>query len=299
MFAGDCKMTEVENKGNGKAKDVLTVFIVLTIVLTASVILVFVTLKNQINDLEIENTTMNGQMGNLQTEKSSLQKQVSNLHVEKSKLQSQVSLMEAWLEGNKTQLQSATNERKLLQTWLDSNVTNYESQVGNLNSQIISLEAQITSLQDEMALLEDEVDWLHSLISGYDQEIFFFYYVKPEEQKFGVYDLEDELYGLEWIEPYQEGVFDCSEMSAYLEWHLENEGWNTVIVAGDSPFGSGKHAWLLVETSTDHYMPVESTNIEVVWWEDPYFDNYWTYDYVFETILDALAYSETEFDWWN
>jgi hypothetical protein len=127
---------------------------------------------------------------------------------------------------------------------------------------------------------------------------FQFYYIKPE-QKYGVYDLSGYLSQLKWIRPYQEGVFDCSEMSAHLEWKLENEGWHTYIVVGNSPFGSGKHAWLLVETSEGAYMPVEPTTIEVVWWSSPYFDNYFRYDHEFETIQEALAYSETEFDWWK
>jgi len=45
---------------------------------------------------------------------------------------------------------------------------------------------------------------------------FDFYYIKPE-QKYGVYNLSDWLNRWKWIRPYQEGVFDCSEMSAYLE----------------------------------------------------------------------------------
>ena len=99
----------------------------------------------------------------------------------------------------------------------------------------------------------------------YETAQFSFYYLKPE-QKFGVYDLDDELDGIRWIKPYQEGVFDCSDMSAYLEWYLENEGWHAKIVLGDSLSGSGKHAWLLVETSEGKYMPVESTSIKVVLW---------------------------------
>jgi len=71
------------------------------------------------------------------------------------------------------------------------------------------------------------------------------------------------------------------------------------IIVGDSPFGSGRHAWLLVETSVDKYMPVESTDMAVVLWDSAYFDNYFKYDHAFEKIQDALKYSETEFDWWN
>jgi len=186
---------------------------------------------------------------------------------------------------------------------------------GNLQNQIDTLTTENEDLQDEVddlttenSQMEDEIDWLNYRYDNYvadhqytnwdyDEIQFYFYYVEPE-QKFGVYDLDDELYGWEWYVPYEENVFDCSEMSAYLEWYLENEGWNTKIVVGDSPFGTEYHAWLLVETSEGAYMPVESTTAEIVWWDDTHFDNYWTYDDTFETIQDALDYSETEFDWW-
>lgn len=128
---------------------------------------------------------------------------------------------------------------------------------------------------------------------------FFFYYDEPHTQEFGVYNLEDELEGLEWDRPYEEHVFDCSEMSASLERCLENHGWHAKIVCGDSPFGSGRHSWLLVETSEGKYMPVESTIIEIVWWENPSFENYFEYDHSFESIREALEYSETSFDWWK
>jgi len=140
--------------------------------------------------------------------------------------------------------------------------------------------------------------YLDGFSKGWESGKFDFYYIKPE-QKYGVYDLSDWLNRWKWIKPYQEGVFDCSEMSAYLEWKLENEGWHTKIIVGDSPFGSGQHAWLLVETSNGKYMPVESTNMAVLLWDSPHFDNYFKYDRSFETIQDALKYSETEFDWWK
>jgi hypothetical protein len=140
--------------------------------------------------------------------------------------------------------------------------------------------------------------YLEGFGEGWESGRFDFYYIEPE-QKYGVYDLSDWLNKWKWIKPYQEGVFDCSEMSAYLEWKLENEGWHTKIIVGDSPFGSGRHAWLLVETSNGKYMPVESTNMAVVLWESPYFDNYFKYDHSFETIQETLVYSETEFDWWK
>jgi|GEM_PF-7082022 len=173
-----------------------------------------------------------------------------------------------------------------------------------------NLQAEIARSQAEIEGLEFEARWLDDAYESYvasheysnqqyEQAKFHFYYIASSEQEFGVSDLEDEIQGRKWLRSYQEGVFDCSEMSAYLEWYLENEGWNVDIVIGVSPFGSGRHAWLLVETSEGKYMPVEATSISVVLWDDPNFDNYWEYDQLFEDIHDAIAYNESEFDWWQ
>lgn len=256
-------MNGIKRKRIEKAKLGLVAFAILAVILTFSNILVYINLQNQMSNLEKQNTTLHSQMNMLQTEKSSLESEVSDLQTDKN----------------------------------------------NLTSLVSSLQTQVDDLQKENSQLESEIDWLNSEYDyyiathqyanwEYEEARFDFYYVLPEEQKFGVYNLRDELYDLAWLDPYQEGVFDCSEMSAYIEWDLENKGWNVLIVVGDSPFGSGRHAWLLVETSVGKYMPVEPTTIEVVWWSDLYFDNYWVYDRTFENILDALDYSETEFDWW-
>lgn len=200
---------------------------------------------------------------------------------------------------------------------------NQQNQILALNRQKDDLQQQLQSLQQQLQSLQQEYDnyetahshsnnefssldfsfdsYLanhHYTDSAYEEMQFYFYYDKPE-QKLGVYELRDEIAGSTWKKPYQEGVFDCSEMSADLERYLENKGLHTKIVVGNSPFGSSYHAWLLVETTAGKYMPVESTTFQVVWWEDPNFDNYFKYDRSFETIQDALAWSETEFDWWK
>jgi hypothetical protein len=45
-------------------------------------------------------------------------------------------------------------------------------------------------------------------------------------------------------------------------------------------------------------MPVESIDLSVVMLGNPNFDKYFEYDHQFETIQEALEYSESEFDWW-
>ena len=130
--------------------------------------------------------------------------------------------------------------------------------------------------------------------------MFYFYYTPLEDQQYGVDNLEACLNRSWKKEVYEPSLFDCSEMSAFLEWYLENEGWHTVIKTGITPNDSGgKHAWLLVETSAGKYMPVEATQWSVVLWDNPYFDNYFEYSLMeFETIQEAWEYAPTEFDWW-
>jgi len=204
----------------------------------------------------------------------------------------------------------------LFYTYQQNQILAVNRQEDELQQQLQSLQQQLQSLQQEYDDYEtthshsdnefDSLDFTYDSYianhqytdSAYEEAQFYFYYVKPQ-QKYGVYELRDEIAGMTWERAYQEGVFDCSEMSASIERFLENKGWHTKIIMGDSPFSSGYHAWLLVETSAGKYMPVETTNIQVVWWEDLNFDNYFKYDHSFETIQDALAYSETEFDWWK
>lgn len=261
------------------AKIGLALCIPLIVVLGISSIWFFVeseSLRNEVNTLEADKVDLQGWLDN---NKTLLQTTID----ERNQL-------DTWLDANKTFLQTTIDERNQLQTWLDGNITNFEFQIQNLNSQIGDLQREIFSLENEIRRLNSSIR---------DEALLFFYYSKPFEQKFGVYDLRDELQGLEWTEPYQEGVFDCSEMSACLEWYLENAGWNASIVLGDAPFGEGYHAWLLVETSTGQYTPVECTTIGIVWWDNPYFDNYFIYHYRFETIQEAMSNFKFEFDWWE
>jgi cell division protein FtsB len=173
------------------------------------------------------------------------------------------------------------------------------------------LQGRITRLERKNASLEDEVDDLSIQKSDLQSEIsrlqrvadenkFEFYYADLAQQRYGVDDLQGYLDRWEWVEgSYVLNSFDCSEMSAYIERRLESEGYHTIIVVGDAPFGGGYHAWLLVETSAGAYMPVEATLYDMVLWSSPYFDGYFEYDRSFEAIQEALDYSQNEFDWWN
>jgi len=216
--------------------------------------------------------SLSKQIANLKTDKKNLNIQVSTLRTEKSNLNTDIS-----------NLQSA--------------IALLEAENNNLQSEKSDLQSEIEDLESEVSDFEREINWLRQVA---EEDNFQFYYASLTKQRYGVDDLEEYLDRWEWTEEsYVEGVFDCSEMSAYIEWRLENEGYHTYIVCGESPWGDGYHAWLLAETSEGEYMPVEATQYELVKWSSPYFDNYFIYDHLFETIQDALDYNYSEYDWWN
>lgn len=186
----------------------------------------------------------------------------------------------------------------------DTMEQNYEG----LQTRYTELDLEHASLQLEYDALEGRCNFWRTKYDKLQNEQaqigegnkFAFYYAALAKQRFGVDDLEEYLDRWEWSEGvYAEGVFDCSEMSAYIEWKLENEGYHVYIVYGTAPWGGGNHVWLLVETDVGEYMPVEATTFDLVKWDSPYFDEYFEYDHIFETIQDALTYSYQEFDWWE
>lgn len=143
--------------------------------------------------------------------------------------------------------------------------------------------------------------WLASYSVLLEKDEFEFYYAARCEQRYGVDDLEAYLDRWQWSEgAYVMNKFDCSEMSAYIEWRLESEGYHTLIVVGQCPSEpETRHAWLLAETSSDKYMPVEATQFALVKWDNLYFHQYFEYDHSFETIADALEYDYDGFNWWE
>lgn len=186
----------------------------------------------------------------------------------------------------------------------NSHLQERQAKVQSLTSEVEWLQIVTAQQQTEIQEQEAEIELKDFQINNLEDEVerakFQFYYASLSKQRYGVSDLVDYLNRWEWVERgYVENEFDCSEMSAYLEWKLENEGYHTLIVTGNSPSSAGKHAWLLVQISAEEYMPIEATVYSIVYWWDPYFDNYFVYDYEFETIQEALGHSPNEYDWWN
>ncbi|KAF5415448.1 MAG: hypothetical protein C5S48_05920 [Candidatus Methanogaster sp.] len=109
---------------------------------------------------------------------------------------------------------------------------------------------------------------------------------------------------------YQEDYFDCSEMSAFMEWYLEGHGVDTVIAAGERnqlhnisaggfeyEKGTGDHAWIVAKISGESVL-IEPTLARVV---PKSIEKYYIADTTYHDIYDAVSASRSveEYDWWT
>jgi len=143
----------------------------------------------------------------------------------------------------------------------------------------------------------------HQVISAYKQaqeNTFALYYDPLQEQRYDETHLQECLNRWQWIKSaYEENVFDCSEMSAYLEMKLENEGFHTIMAWGESPNGEGHHTWLLVEISPEKYIPIEATSVKLINSNNKFYNEYFDYEHTFENIQEAIEYYYEDYNWWE
>ena len=102
-------------------------------------------------------------------------------------------------------------------------------------------------------------------------------------------ELRETLKGIKHLHEYEAYQYDCSEMSAYTEWYLENQGFNVSIVGGN------RHAWVIVtniENQTEVH--VECTS------EPPFIINTRGYADKYEDIYEACEKGYClAWDWWD
>lgn len=120
------------------------------------------------------------------------------------------------------------------------------------------------------------------------------YYVRSNTNwgNLGYYGLE-KLVQNGFVTPYQEDKFDCSEMSAYMEWYLEKYGFNASICTSQHFEGSKGHAWVRVDTK-DGVVYIEATAKTDLIKRD---GDYTHPERVYESIYEVR--NVEEFDWWS
>jgi len=109
------------------------------------------------------------------------------------------------------------------------------------------------------------------------------------------------------LPPYQEDVWDCSNMAAYLEWLLENKGFNTSIVLSIYFPGLGPdecHAWVAVDLPNERVY-IEPTLVDggyppIIRARDKEYEYYNRYEIELVDIYDVMdLMDEGQYEWWT
>ena len=115
-------------------------------------------------------------------------------------------------------------------------------------------------------------------------------YYQDVEKKESINELRETLKEIKYPHEYEGKVFDCSEMSSYTEWFLENRGFDTTILVNES-WG---HAW----TSCS----IEGHNVNIECVPPIHITSSEEYNHpedIYVDIYEALDSSYIlEFDWW-
>lgn len=204
---------------------------------------------------------------------------------------------------------------------LESEQDSLANQLNQKNQQISSLQSEISSLEYQLYQKESQISELNRLLNLYEQVPHGYYDTNQFRNHANtVSELEDFLaYEFELPTEYEKGVFDCSESSAYLEWALEDAGFNAWIISGPTPWASGDyHAWIHVYT-TEYTVAIESTALTggliskltyllfrdapgIIYSDDEYGQQYYHgYDSRFKNIYSAVKYDKSirEWNWWS
>ena len=116
------------------------------------------------------------------------------------------------------------------------------------------------------------------------------YYLDVKKGTKNISELREVLKGIKYPHSYEISVFDCSEMSSYAEWFLENKGFDTVICTNKT-WG---HAYARA------YLIGGNANIECI--PPVHITSYEKYNHpedIYVDIYEAIWNYPWEFNWWS
>ncbi len=228
----------------------------------------------------------------------------------------------ATLQTSFNNLQQGYDQLAVAHNFLQADYDSLELDYGSLESDYNLIKGEFKSLQSDYSNLQYEVERLEALVSEYENVPHSYYSIDAFEPHSNTWEELDHFLTYEFRLPrkYEQGVFDCSESSAYLEWALETAGFDAEIASGPTPWDttSGYHAWVIayyegrraaIEATAltgKHYLGYLYWNRipGVVYKGDEIFsgwENYYEgYDETYKNIYYAIRddYTTEEWDWW-
>ena len=214
------------------------------------------------------------------------------------KLEKEMAKLKWQVYSNKTVIENLRSEKASL----EDKVEQLEGENWKLMQQISELKTENEKLRDNLsrmyvkvAELEEKLKLYEQIPHGYYSTNFF-----PNHRN-TLNDLKKFL-SKEFFVPhkYEKNVFDCSEISAYTEWALEDAGFDAYIVLGKVNFYGRleDHTWNMVKVEGSTYYIDASSGKPYLFKSD---SRYLKVIKVFKNIYEAVGFyhSVNEFDWWN
>lgn len=273
----------------------------------------------RINELELNYAMLQSSHGNLKSSYNALEDSFQTTMINYNSLDSNYKVLESYYNTLDSKYQSLESDYFRL----ESNYESLESDHASLKSEHDTLKGEVSSLKISYNKLQDENRDLQRLLSEYENVPHSYYSSDMFKHYSNTWAGLSRFLTSEFKLPrdYEENVFDCSESSAYLEWALENAGFDAELVIGDYPEDPdlGRHAWVIVYTE-DYKVAIEATVFTgkskyayirwgrvpgVVYGEDemfPWWKNYYEgYDENFRNIYIAIRDFGTgqEWNWWE
>ena len=273
-------------------------------------------LSSRINELNLNYTVLQGSYNDLQSGYDTLDADYRTTLGNYDLLNTNYNALES-------DLNLLTGEFKSLEADHDTLETDYktlESEYNSLESKYDKLSGEVSALKTENSKLEREKGDLQYLLNEYEKVPHAYYSTNIFKTYSNTFSDLGQFLNSEFELPssYELEVFDCSETAAYLEWALENAGFDAEIVVGRFPPDpdSGFHAWVIAHT-TDYKVAIEATNFNksrnayrswgripgVVYSNDTLIEGaeayYNSYDDSFKNIFEAIREHGTSSQQWN
>jgi len=274
--------------------------------------LTIVDMSEEIYDLKTSYATLQASYNNLQTGYNTLDANYRTTLNNYNQLDANYNMLQSNFSSLQSDFQSLTSKYDTL-----------ESEYKSLEDERDTLKGEVTSLSAENSKLQFENRDLQRLLNEYESVPHSYYSSGGFSHHSNTFDELCYFLTFEFALPrgYEENIFDCSESSAYLEWALENAGFDAEIAFGRTPWDStsGYHAWVMAYP-TGYNVAIEATALTgeynwvtlfagripgIVYGDDPLipgWENYYHgYDNKFRNIYLAIRNwdSGVEWNWWE
>jgi hypothetical protein len=258
---------------------------------------------------------LNDDYKKLSDEHLTLQEKNRNLEVNFTKLQTDYTN----LKNNYVKLQDDYDKLNSEYKQLLLSQEDWKNKYNSLNEEYIALKAKYEALEEEKNELKKKISDLEYLVKQYESVPHKYYDTDLFHSSGKASELLDILRQAHNMlsRDYKVGVFDCSESSAFIEWVLEDAGYDAYIAVGPAPWDpkGGYHAWVLayttdgyvaaiectITTSSRSWIELELLSYGIIYSNDPNAKGYYEgYDKKLKNIYIAIRDSSIfEWNWWE